>query len=402
MRHTHESDRLEADISPGPPRPISPNVVGKKLLFVTRIFEFGGAEKHLIDLIRRMPQPGLHISILCIGADYCSERLDPNLKVNVIERAEMPVSVADWIQLFREAQPDTVVFIYGTLGAFPWIGSVGCWLAGVRKRFSIQHLVLPTERKQNAVRRMVRQLIGPLKVRLAAHLFYGTICVSNELKSSLINDFGFPANKVRVIHNGVSLSEFAPSKTDGAGIRTKLNIGPDEFVLVCAARLNHQKGIDTLLAAMGRVVRDGVNCKCIIVGDGPLKEPLMKQTLDLALSSCVFFEGFHEDVRPYLHAASAFVLTSRREGLPLAILEAMACGLPCIVTDVGGNAEAVTNEAEGLVVAPESIDAAAAAISYLATHPRECEQMSKNARARACQEFDIEKSMAEIKSVILS
>ena len=79
----------------------------------------------------------------------------------------------------------------------------------------------------------------------------------------------------------------------------------------------------------------------------------------------------------------------------------MACGLPCIVTDVGGNAEAVEHGVVGLVIPPASVDAAARAISYLATHPRERAEMAARTRERVCREFDIENSMAEIKRVIL-
>jgi len=172
--------------------------------------------------------------------------------------------------------------------------------------------------------------------------------------------------------------------------------------MVCTARLTEQKGIDILLQAMARVLRDGVCCKCVIVGDGPLRDQLLEQAREIGLSGHVFFEGFREDVRPYLQASSAFVLTSHREGLPFSILEAMACGLPCIVTDVGGNAEAITHQVHGLVVPPGSVDAVAGAISYLATHPHERAQMSRMARATACEAFDIDKNMAEIRRVILS
>jgi glycosyltransferase involved in cell wall biosynthesis len=106
-------------------------------------------------------------------------------------------------------------------------------------------------------------------------------------------------------------------------------------------------------------------------------------------------------VKPYLCAGDVFTLTSYREGLPFAVLEAMACGLPCVVTNVGGNAEAVIQNSNGLVVNAGSVDEVVEAISFLMSHPEERAQMSRVARVRACEEFDIETRMAEIKRVIL-
>jgi glycosyltransferase involved in cell wall biosynthesis len=198
------------------------------------------------------------------------------------------------------------------------------------------------------------------------------------------------------------LSKFERCASDGVAVRINASIDSDEFLLVSIARLSEQKAIDVLLLAMARVWQHGIRCKCIIVGDGPLRKQLSEQAFALGLSGNVFFAGFQEDVRPYLQAANAFVLTSRNEGLPLALLEAMASGLPCIVTNVGGNAEVLTHRVQGLIVSPGSVDEVAGAICYLVTHPCERAEMSRMARVRACEAFDVQDSMAEIKSVILS
>jgi glycosyltransferase involved in cell wall biosynthesis len=120
------------------------------------------------------------------------------------------------------------------------------------------------------------------------------------------------------------------------------------------------------------------------------------------LAGHIFMLGYQKDVRPYLLAANAFVLTSHKEGLPFAILEAMACGLPCIVTNVGGNAEAVVHNVTGLVVTAGSPCEVAEAVSYLLAHPEVRARMSRAARLRVCEEFDIEARMAEIERVILN
>ena len=204
------------------------------------------------------------------------------------------------------------------------------------------------------------------------------------------------------IHNGVSGREFAPSRSEGDAVRRKLGIGSDEFVLVCTARLSPEKGIDILLLAMSKVIRQHPSSKCIIIGEGALKEMLLERANSLGLSGHIFFEGFQADVKPYLWAADAFVLTSHIEGLPFSVLEAMACGLPCVVTNVGGNAEAVANNVNGLIVSPNSADEVAQAILYLLTHSRERARMADASRSRACNEFDIDSRMADIQRVILN
>ena len=212
--------------------------------------------------------------------------------------------------------------------------------------------------------------------------------------------YGFPRRKTVVVVNGISVSTFAPSKMNGAAVRARLEIEPEEFVLVCAARIVADKGIDILIRAVAQVLRLGVPCKCVILGDGPLRETLQQKVKFEGLSHYVFFEGFQQDVRPYLQAASAFILTSYLEGLPISVLEAMACGLPCIVTNVGGSAEAVQDQVTGLVIPPGSVEAAANAILYLATNPQKHAEMAGKGHEVVSQSFDIDKKMTELISVI--
>jgi glycosyltransferase involved in cell wall biosynthesis len=435
MMSVHESQTIETGAPPEVKRHVSSRRAFKKILFVTNSNEYGGAEKHLLELIHRFQGSKIQLSILCLEMDLFTERLDPGQNVEVIRCKKIPVYVQDWVQLFQEAQPDIVVFVYGWFWAIPWLAVVGAWRAGIARRFAIQHLLTPrwplTEEvltevnRRNSSRRRLARLLGreprekplwmtklplcmvaslgtPGELKLAAYLLKKTICVSDALRNRLVEDFGFPRWKTKTIHNGVPVSEFVPSESNGSKVREKLGLGRDEFVLVCTARLSEQKGIDILLQAMARVLARGVPCRCVIVGDGPLREQLLSQAREMGLAGHVFFEGFQEDVRPYLQAGSAFILTSHMEGLPLSILEAMACGLPPIVTDVGGNAEIITHRVHGLIVPRGSVEAIADAISYLVNRPQERAQMAAMARSRVCQAFDIENAMAGIRRVILS
>jgi glycosyltransferase involved in cell wall biosynthesis len=321
-------------------------------------------------------------------------------------------SITDWVRVFREIKPDVVILVYGTLWILPWHAAVAARLARVQKLYAIQQLMPqpppdPQILEISSPRDLLRRVFGKrvrklLTARVPPHLCDTTICVSNAVRDALIHQYRFPARKMMTIHNGISPREFAPNQSDGKATRTRLEIRPDEFVLVCTARLSAEKGIDILLSAMSQIIQKDVSCRCIIIGDGALKEELLEQVKSLGLSLHVFFEGFQADVRSYLCAADAFVLTSHIEGLPFSVLEAMACGLPCVVTNVGGNSEAVVHNVNGMVVSPGSVDEVAQAIIYLLTHPQERARMAQASRSRICEEFDIEAKMAEIKRLILS
>jgi glycosyltransferase involved in cell wall biosynthesis len=388
-----------------------PIPAGKKIMFVLpKTTEFGGLERHLLDFLRRVKEPQLHPLIVCFDQDIISAHMDRDQLAQVTVKCQKePESFLDWLRMIREAHPDIIVFCYSWIEAFPWQAPVAAWLAGVRRRFAIQHLIpppppppvegtSPRDRLRRLIGGRARQLLG---LKVPGYLCNKTICVSYAVRDALVNSYGFPPRKTITVHNGVSTSTFVPCATAGSAVRARLGISSEDFLLVCTARLSEAKGVDILLHAVSRVLRQGISCKCIILGDGPLKEELHQQANSLGLWDYVFFEGFQKDVRPYLQAASAFILTSHLEGLPLSVLEAMACGLPCIVTNVGGTAEAVTHKVVGLVIPPASFYEAEEAILYFATHPHERAEMASKTRETVCHAFDIEKRMGELGRVIL-
>ena len=364
----------------------------RRILFVTRCFEYGGAERYLLQLIERLCGPEVHVTVICFIENFFSARLKPELADYVdITVAEEPTKWR-WIALLAKSRPDVVVFNSGSLWIFPWYAPIAARLAGASRSVFVAHLPPPA----NGERR--HWLTG---IKLTAPLWNATICVSNEIRNYLINDFRFPPKRVRTVLNGVSLPDFGSTVVVRPNLKGRLAISEEEFLIVCTARLTDQKGIDILLKAMAQVLSRGVQCKCIIVGEGPERQELETLMQSLGLGEHVFFEGFRTDVRPYLRAADAFVLTSVREGLPLSLLEAMACGLACVVTRVGANAEVIDTNVDGLLVNAGSPSEVADAIVYLVRNPQQRAAMGRNARARVETAFDLEKKMAEVRGIIL-
>jgi glycosyltransferase involved in cell wall biosynthesis len=384
----------------------------RKIVFVLpEAAAFGGLERHLFTLLRRLAQTECDLLILCIEQDLVSARMEPELRARVsVQCRSRPNSLLAWLRLIRESRPQILVFCYSWIEAFSWQGPAAGLLSCTPKRYSIQHLIpapLPPPRPGNAPVNLLRRLIGKrarrlFGIRISGYMFTRTICVSNAVRNALVHACGYPAGKTITVANGVSTAAFTPSPANGAALRAALGIRAEEFLLVCASRLSEEKGVDILLHAVSRVLRTGLSLKCIVVGDGPLREDLAKLADALGLSSHLIFAGFQPDVRPYLQAASAFILTSHLEGLPLSVLEAMACELPCIVTDVGGSAEAVKHGETGIVIRPGSIDDAEAAILDLATHPAQRALMGHRGRERVCRDFNLQSSVDRLAHILLA
>jgi glycosyltransferase involved in cell wall biosynthesis len=385
---------------------------GKTVMFVLpKSTELGGLESYFISLFESLKAEGQRIVILCLDHEPVSVFTGPELSSRAIVKCvPEPKSFVGWFRLIREARPDIAVFCYRRLTTFPWQAPVASSIAGVQRRIAIQDLVplpppLPVEGKVHMKR--LRRLVGHrarymLKTKLAARIFHKTICAANVIRCFLVRDHGFLEQKTITIHNGVSTSIFDPNEPTRAATRARFDIGDDDFLLICATTIAEEKGVDVLIQAVSRVLRQGISCKCIILGDGPLEAKFRMESNSLGLMGHVFFVGLQRNIRPYLHAGSAFILTSRCEaGLPQSLLEAMACGLPCIVTDVGGNVEAVKNQVTGLVISPDSVDEAEEAIAYLATHPDNCAEMGVRAYETARGAFEIGNSLNELKAAIL-
>ena len=273
---------------------------------------------------------------------------------------------------------------------------------------AIEHLLADSPEKVvgaglwNAWRRLIGYHARAIwRIRLAGLLSHTTITVSNAVRNKLIQDYGYPRAKTVAILNGVDLQHYARSKSSSsAGKKTELGLVESDPLVLCISNLNPQKRIDVLLDAFFIVSRNHPRARCIILGSGPLESVLQGKAVELALGDKVMFKGHVSDVRSYLDVADLFVLSSDKEGLPLSLGEAMAYGIPCIATNVGGNKEIVLHGQTGILVKPGSPEEFAAAIEYLLAHPEERSRMGVNARRRVQEHFNIEDSMRRLKRVL--
>lgn len=211
--------------------------------------------------------------------------------------------------------------------------------------------------------------------------------VSENLKARILAHPGVDPAKIHVIPNGIDLRFWRP-----AGMPTEA--GSPAPTIVAVGRLEHVKGFDILLQAMARLRRTIPAARLCIIGDGILAADLAGQIRDLGLAGAVELPGAlgRDCVRRRLRDAAVLAMPSRSEGMPLALLEALACGVPVVATGVGGVPEVLT-DGTGLLVPPEVPEAMADALARVLQDPDLAERLGQAGRQRA-QDFSSDGSDA--------
>ncbi|SFL28274.1 Glycosyltransferase involved in cell wall bisynthesis [Desulfomicrobium norvegicum] len=237
-------------------------------------------------------------------------------------------------------------------------------LAGVR--------VVYTEHAKHSLEQqpMLRRV-----VRLCAPFVHAVTCVSENLKSFMVERVGIDTRRIQVIPNGVDLGRFtqaAPSP-ETRGLLPESWGGPDITVFGNVARFSEAKDHPGLLRAFDEVRRRHPGVRLLLVGDGETRPGVESLISELGLGEFVQLAGMRRDVPALLGLMDVFVLSSMREGMPISVLEAMAAGLPVLTTDVGGIGEVVQDGVTARVVAPREVTALAGGLAW----------MVENAAARA-------------------
>ena len=202
----------------------------------------------------------------------------------------------------------------------------------------------------------------------------------------------FSKGKVKVIENGIKLPERQEYASQG-----------DKLRLLCTGRADSQKGFQQAIKATSKI--DDLDLHLDIVGTGPYLEDLKRLADKLDLHDKVTFHGRVDDdelSRLYSSADIYLIPTLRHEGLPLALLEAMAHGLPTISSYIGGNMDVITHEKDGLFIAPGSLDELVAAIRRLGADEDERTTISKAARETAERRFDRDRMVLETMETLAS
>ncbi len=328
----------------------------------------GGLERVMLNCIRGMADQGFrHAVVSLTHASSFAKQLPNDVPVYCLGKkpgADLSVHLKLW-RLLRDLRP-TILHSYNlaTLEYHP----VG-WLAGVRGHFHAEHGRDVNDPKgENKKYQWLRRLISPFVQRF--------IAVSDDLNQWLLQQVRLPSAKVQLIYNGINTERF-----NSSAVKNNL------FTFIHVARLSPIKDQTTLVNAFALLCQHSTKpCRLLLVGDGPLRPQLTQQVTELGLSTQVELLGERQDIAQLMQQSHVFVMSSLAEGIPMTVLEAMACGLPVVATAVGGLPELI-QEGHGKLVAPESATALAAAMQCYLEQPALAAAQGEQCRQRVCQQF---------------
>lgn len=358
----------------------------------------GGTETHLAQLITGLPPDRFRCSL--VAFDLGANALLDGLRARGVPVTHLPVgreyvpraALQAWrlARLIRREHCDIVQTFHQKADTY---GALVAWLAGVR------HLV-SSKRDTGDLRRPWHVFCN----RALRRLFDAFIAVADGVRTAVLANDRLPPARVFTIYNGVDTTRFAvPSAVQKAEARRQFGFEADEFVVGIVAGFRPEKNHEVFFDGLLQTLPSIPNLRVLAVGGGPLLGQFRERLAHTALGSRTVFTGDVADVLPCLWAMDVGCLTpGSNEGFSNSILEQMSVGLPMIVSDVGGNAEAVIDGTSGWVIPP--LDSAAVSKALIAAHSDQAgaAAMGRAARKRAQERFSLQRMCAEHAQLYIS
>ncbi len=227
--------------------------------------------------------------------------------------------------------------------------------------------------------------------RVAGLLTTRFVAVSNGERDVAVAERLVHAGRVVVIPNGIGREAFERVAGAAADVRAELGIPADAVIVGAAARLTPQKDPECLVRAMRRVAeRTHAKVYLVWIGDGELTDDVRRLIAELGLEKTCLLPGHRDDAKRFNCAFDVLALTSRYEGLPYALLEAMAVGVPVVATDVVGTRDVIEHGVNGLLVPPESPEAVADALLRLVNSETRRSELGARGRRTVAERFTLE------------
>jgi glycosyltransferase involved in cell wall biosynthesis len=359
-----------------------------KVIHIVEDLKVGGLEKVIAAIVTGVDSQKYETEIWCLaGGGQVAEwvRFKGGI-VRIFSWATYhnPLNVAGLAFQLRKHRVD-IVHTHGYFGST--FGRLAAVAAGIRHVLSHVHTNYIDFKKRHF-----------LIERSLSHISSKIICVSQTVKDFVESCEGISAEKTCLIYNvPIWLFENGPDRPPS---RHSLGFSDQDCVIVSVGSLVENKGHRVLIDSLRMLMPVHPQLKLLVLGDGSLRLELEQLALRHQLASAVVFAGVVKNPRPFLALSDIFVLpTIYREGLPLAILEAMDQRLPVVASRIGGIPEAVAHNRSGLLVPPNDSGALGAAISRLAADRSERNAMGVEGWKIVSQKFRYDQMIAQIESL---
>ena len=225
------------------------------------------------------------------------------------------------------------------------------------------------------------------------------IAVSEEIRTRLL-EAGVSPGKIVTLKNAIDVGAFSEHQ-DGSSFRRELGLTPGTRVIGTVGRLSVEKGLDYFLKAGAQIIARDPSVKLLVVGEGPQRRELVALAQALGISASVIFCGHRRDVDRIYPAVDLFILPSLTEGIPLALLEAMACSRPIIASKIGGIPEVIQDGVTGLLVPPKDVAQLTEKIWNLLRCPEVGVELGMRARKCVERQFDVQRWIKKIEAIYL-
>jgi glycosyltransferase involved in cell wall biosynthesis len=372
-----------------------------RILYAITKSNWGGAQAYTYALARSASEAGAQVSVALGGANgstpetgLLASRLAvssiPVLPLSHIKRdiglfAELR-AFAELVRLLKKEKPTVLHLNSSKMGL---LGSLAGRLAGVPRIVFTAH-GWPHGEKRSWLWKLCIWIASWLTVILS----HVVIVVSEyDLNHSPVI---FSKRKIRVIRNGIEAFELLPRAPARAELIAKSpGLTADSTWLLMNSELHPNKGIDIAIRSLAELVPTFPNLVLVVMSEGQERERLTALAHSLGISSKVFLPGFIPDSRTFLSAGDIFLMPSRKEGLPLAILEAGIASLPVIASNIGGIPEIIQDSKNGLLIAPNDSSSLAIAITHFLNNPEEAHAVGTELLTTVQKEFSGDRMTSE-------
>ncbi len=350
-----------------------------KMMYVLTGLHTGGAETLLRDLLRKLDRERFEpiiVSIVPVGkiGKEIKQAGDKVVTLNIKKKWNFLLMFWSFLSLIKREKPQIIhAHLFHAI-----------FLTRLVKLFNKKIKIISTIHNENIGGRS-REVI----LRITGGLSNVTNTISQRVSQIMINKKAVKKNKIITIFNGIDPEKFYPDPEKGQEIKKELNIEDNSPVLISVGRLTRAKGFFYLIKVVKKLRDKYLDIVLLVLGEGEEREKLEKQVRDLGLENNVFLLGNKSNVNDYLNTADIFVSSSLWEGLPTVILEAMACQLPVVATDVGGTREMVKEACSGFLIEPENPQVLSDKIDRLLSSPQK-EKMGEQGREVVKGEFSLE------------